>query len=106
MNLSLVHTGVAHGSRRCFGGWFDDVRSAGLRWRCKSLSDRASRAIGDLVDIAGSKNVAQVAAAGLDDDVGRTLEVEEELCTVSEIQHIQTKLHLPCHPRWSCVPMS
>lgn len=76
MDLALVHTCVAHRSRRCFRGRLDGG-SAGLRWGCKSLSDRASRAIGDLVDVASSKDVAEVTATGLDDDVRRALEVKE-----------------------------
>jgi hypothetical protein len=104
VDLALVHTCVAHGSGRCFRSWLDGG-SAGFRWRCKSLSNRASRAIGDLVDVASCENVAEVAATRLDDDVGRTLEVKEELCSVSEVHHVEADLHLPCHPRWSSVPM-
>lgn len=83
MDLALVHAGVAHGSRRSLGRCGNGV-STSLCWRCKSLCDRAGRAIGDLVDIASGEDVADVSATRLDDDVGRTLEVEEELPKVSE----------------------
>ena len=84
MDLALVHAGVAHSSRgslnRC-----GDGAGTGLCWRCESLCDGAGRAVGDLVDIASGEDVADVSTTRLDDDVGRALEVKEELSNVSAI---------------------
>ena len=84
MDLALVHAGVAHSSRRSLGRCGDGVGTS-LCWRCESLCDGAGRAVGDLVDVASGKDVADVSATRLDDDVGRTLEVKEELLKVSEV---------------------
>jgi hypothetical protein len=84
VNFTLVHASVAHGSRRSFDRCGDSVGS-GLCWRCESLGDRTGRAVGDLVDVASGEDVADVSTTRLDNDVGRTLEVEEELSEVSEI---------------------
>ena len=105
VDLALVHAGVAHGSGRCLGR-LSDGGSSGLCWRCEGFGDRASRAIGDLVDIASGEDVANVSTTRLDDDVGRTLEVEEELSKVSGILLCQSETNSPYHPRWSCVPKS
>lgn len=94
LDLALVHAGVAHGSGRCLGR-LSDGGDSGLCWRCEGFGDRAGRAVSDLVDIASGEDVAEVAATRLDDDVGRTLEVEEELMEVSEILHLQ---QLKTHP--------
>ena len=83
VDFAVVHAGVAHSSRRSLGGRGDGV-GASLCWRCKSLCDRAGRAVGNLVDVASGKDVADVSTTRLDDDVGRALEVEEELSEVSE----------------------
>lgn len=84
MDLALVYAGVAHGSRRRFGRLGDGDGSS-LCGRCEGLGDRASRAIGDLVDVARGENVGKTATTRLDDDVGRALEVEEELLRVSTV---------------------
>lgn len=84
MDLSVVHAGVAHSSRRSLGRRGDGV-GASLCWRCESLCDRAGRAVGNLIDVASGKDVADVSTTRLDDDVGRALEVEEELSKVSEV---------------------
>ena len=84
MDLALVHAGVAHSSRRSLGRCGDGVGTS-LCWRCECLSDRTGRAIGDLVDIASGEDVADVSTTRLDDDVGRALEVKEELSNVSAI---------------------
>lgn len=78
VDLALVHAGVAHGSGRCFGRLCDSGSSS-LCWRCEGFRDRAGRAIGDLVDIASGEDVTNVATTRLDDDVGRALEMKEEL---------------------------
>ena len=84
MDFALVHAGVAHSSGRSLDRCSDGVGS-GLCWRCESFCDRAGRAIGDLVDVASGEDVADVSTTRLDDNVGRTLEVEEELPKISEI---------------------
>jgi hypothetical protein len=83
VDLALVHTGIAHSSRGSLG-WCGDEIGSSLCWRRESLGDRASRAISDLIDIASGEDVAEMAATRLDDDVGRALEMEEELLQVSE----------------------
>jgi len=78
LDFALVHAGVAHGSRGSFGRCGDSGDSS-LCWRREGFGDRTGRAVRDLVDIASGKDVADVSATRLDDDVGRALEVEEEL---------------------------
>lgn len=87
MDLALVHAGVAHSSRRSLDRCSDGVGS-GLCWRCESFCDRAGRAVGDLVDVASGKHIADVSTTRLNYDVGRALEVEEELSKVSKSQQL------------------
>jgi hypothetical protein len=94
LDLALVHTGVAHGGGRCFGRC-GNCGGSSLCWRCKGFGDRACWAVRDLVDVAGCEDIAEAAAARLDNDVGRALEVKEELFKVSEILH---KKQLSTHP--------
>lgn len=98
MYLAVVHAGVAHSSRRSLGRRGGGVGTS-LCWRCESLCDRAGRAVGNLVDIASGKDVADVSTTRLNDDVGRALEVEEELSEVSEFLRLLIRAKLTLSPQ-------
>jgi hypothetical protein len=98
VNLALVHAGVAHSSRGSLDRCGDGVGTS-LCWRCESLGDRTGRAVGDLVDVASGEDVADVSTTRLDNDVGRTLEVEEELSKVSEVLRMWIRDKLTLSPQ-------
>jgi hypothetical protein len=97
LDFALVNAGVAHGGGRCFGRC-GNRGGSGLCWRCEGFSDRARRAIGDLVDVASGEDIAETTATRLDDDVGRALEVKEELLKVSEVLHERKSKTYPVTP--------
>lgn len=71
-----IHARVAH--RRGLRFRRLDLLSGIRRWcRRESLLHRASRAVGDLVDVSYCEDIAQLPASGLDENCCWSLEVKE-----------------------------